>query len=48
MKDVLKLFTPPEWADWHVLAKLAYLVIFAGIMVPVVFFAKWVSSLLFG
>lgn len=48
MKDVLRLFTPPEWAGWNWAGKLGYLVIFWAIMLPVIWFARWFSSLLFG
>jgi len=47
MKDLLRLFTPPEWADWNLFGKAAYFVIFVGIMYPVVLFADWLSSALF-
>lgn len=43
MKDLLRLFTPPEWGEWRLLAKLAYVVVFAGIMIPVYMFAQWLS-----
>lgn len=47
MRDLLRLFTPPEWFDWNAFGRLAYVVVFVGLMAPVVVFAKWLSSLLF-
>lgn len=47
MKDLLRLLTPPEWASWNLFGKLAYLVIYLGIMIPVVMFARWLSVALF-
>jgi hypothetical protein len=45
--DLRRLFIPPEWPAWHWIARAAYLVVFAGLMIPVVMFARWFSSLLF-
>lgn len=48
MKSVLRMLTPPEWVEWRWLAKLVYLAVFAGLMIPVILFARWLSSALFG
>jgi hypothetical protein len=47
MKELLRLFTPPEWFEWHWLARIVYFVVFIGIMTPVWFFARWLSEALF-
>lgn len=47
MRDLLQLFTPPEWFDWNLAGKLAYVVVYAAVMIPVVIFARWFSALLF-
>lgn len=47
MKDLLRLFTPPEWSEWRWLARIAYLAIFWGLMIPVIIFAHWFSETLF-
>lgn len=48
MKDLLRLFTPPEWFDWNLWGRLAYLVVFVGLMIPVYWaaniFADWFST----
>jgi hypothetical protein len=47
MKDLLRLFTPPEWSAWNLAGKVAYLAVFWAIMLPVIWFARRLSSLLF-
>jgi hypothetical protein len=47
MRELLRLFTPPEWSEWHWLARIVYFVVFIGIMVPVWLFARWLSEALF-
>ena len=48
MKDLLRLFTPPEWFDWNLWGRLAYFVVFVGLMIPVYWvanlFAEWASA----
>lgn len=52
MRDVLRLFTPPEWPQWHWLARLAFAVVYIGLMVPIIWGARllgeFVVRLLFG
>jgi hypothetical protein len=45
MREVLRLFTPPEWSSWRLVAKLVYVAVFVGLMVPVTMFARWLSFL---
>lgn len=45
MRDVQRLFTPPEWDGWHVLARLVYVAVFVGIMLPVWWIAGKVGQL---
>jgi hypothetical protein len=47
MRDLLRLFTPPEWSAWNLAGRVGYLVVFAGIMFPVILFARWLSDALF-
>lgn len=47
MKDLLRLFTPPEWAVWNIFGKIAYLAVFWAIMLPVIWLARFVTDLLF-
>lgn len=41
MKEVLRLFTPPEWDQWGWPARIFSIVAFWAIMVPVIIFARW-------
>lgn len=45
MRDLLRLFTPPEWAAWNVFGRLAYAAVFIGLMVPVVWVARKLGDL---
>lgn len=52
MRDLLRLFTPPEWPEWRPLARLAFAAVYLGIMIPVIWLAQklgdWVVKLVFG
>lgn len=48
MRDLLRLFTPPEWGSWNWAGRLAFVVVFAGIMIPVIAFANWLGEAIFG
>lgn len=41
MKDLQRLFTPPEWDGWHPLARLVFVAVFVGLMIPV----YWIAGL---
>lgn len=47
MRDLLRLFTPPEWFDWNIFGKIAYVVVFVGLMIPVTMFAEWLARVIF-
>lgn len=48
MDHLLRLFTPPEWREWNLWGKLAYLIVFAAIMAPVMWIAPKVADAIFG
>lgn len=48
MRDLLRLFTPPEWSAWNLWGRLTYLIVFIGLMTPVIWFANWIGDLIFG
>lgn len=43
MKNLIALFTPPEWPVWNWAGRIAYVVVFVGIMAPVYWVADKVS-----
>jgi hypothetical protein len=47
MRELIRLLTPPEWFEWGWVARIVYVAVFVGLMIPVTMFAHWVSDLLF-
>lgn len=50
MRELIRLFTPPEWPVWNWAGRIAYVVVFVGIMAPVYWvagkFGAWVEAVL--
>lgn len=48
MSQIKEVSTPPEWEEWHWIAKLVYVVLFIGGMGLLYLFSHWFAHALFG